>query len=115
VANPVLTSAATVACSFQGSVTITNSGTVKLTVAGSPVAVSSGVSGWSVSGCNATTPNGTKAPCSKVATPTGGVSTKLTVGGSAVLLKTLAAPISGSAVVHTVSVTKVASTKLTAA
>lgn len=99
----VLTTGATVACKFQGTVAVTDAAPVKLVVAGEPVAVASGVSGWTVAGCAAMLPSGTASPCATVAAPSAGVAVKLVVGGSPVLLKTVAALTVGSGVPHPVS------------
>lgn len=105
-ASEVLTSAASVSCTFKGTVTTGNPKPVKLIVAGNPVLVASGVSHWTVNNCQATSGN-SKAPCSAVGPPTAGTSAKLRSNGQGVLLANLSAPSVGSAVVagHTVSAT----------
>jgi hypothetical protein len=105
-AKTVLTTAASVNCSFKGTVITGNTGPVKLIVAGKPVLVASGVSGWTVTPntCTATS-GGSPAPCASVGTPTAGTSAKLQSNGQAVLLESFSAPAQGSLVVHTVSAT----------
>jgi hypothetical protein len=103
---PVLTTAWSLACTFQGSVTVPEPTSVKLRVAGKPVLVKDSVSTWTVGGCKATA-GSTNSPCSTVGDPTAGVASKLFVGDQAVLLTKVSAPSVGSAVTtgHTVSVT----------
>lgn len=100
----VLTTAASVSCTFNGTVTTGNPKPVKLIVAGNPVLVASGVSQWAVKNCKAAS-GSSPAPCSTVGPPTAGTSAKLQSNGQAVLLATFSAPSVGSAVTagHTVS------------
>jgi len=103
----VLTTAWSLECSFQGSVTVPEPTSVKLRVAGKPVLLDNTVSTWTVTACKAVSGN-TPAPCSSVGKRTAGVAAKLSVGGQAVLLETFSALSVGSAVTanHTVSVSK---------
>ena len=107
-ASAVLTTAASVSCSFKGTVVTSNPGPVKLIVAGKPVLVASGVSSWTVTPntCTATSGN-SPAPCATVGIPTAGTSAKLLSNGQAVLLGSFSAPAMGSALTvgHTVSAT----------
>jgi hypothetical protein len=106
--NPVLTTAASLSCTFKGAVVTSNPGTVKLIVAGNAVLLAAGVSQWTVTTGTCTAQAGNSpAPCATVGTPTAGASTKLKSNGQAVLLSTFGAPSVGSAVTagHTVSAT----------
>jgi len=79
--------AGSLACSHQGSVTV-SSVSARLTVGGKGVLLSGQESGLDFAGCtNMTTSSpASPAPCISDAA-TAGVATKLTVGGTAVLLK----------------------------
>lgn len=79
----VLTTASTVTCATQGTVTPVSG--ARLRVGGRPVLLATQVPTWTVAGCKRQT------PCATVAPPTAGAATKLTVGGIPVLLDTLAA------------------------
>jgi hypothetical protein len=83
----VLTTSSKMGCATQGVVTAPS--TAKLHADGAAVLLENGVSSWTVASC------GKNPPCKTVAPPTAGVSTKLTVQGSAVLLATLQAQGSG--------------------
>ena len=93
-ASEVLTSAASVSCTFKGTVTTGNPKPVKLIVAGNPVLVASGVSHWTVNNCQATSGN-SKAPCSAVGPPTAGTSAKLLSNGPARPAGHLQRPVGG--------------------
>jgi hypothetical protein len=101
----VLTTAWTLACSFQGSVTVPEQTSVKLRVAGHPVLLRNTVSAWTVAHCQAQA-GSAKSPCASVGGPTAGVASRLFVGDQPVLLTTFNAPSVGSTVTekHTVSV-----------
>lgn len=90
----VLTTSSRIVCGSQGAVS--TSGQAKLTVGGVPVLVKAGVAGKSLSGCTVVTnaSSGTK-QCSTVASVSAGEATKLTVGGAAVMLDTLAGTADG--------------------
>jgi hypothetical protein len=97
----VLTTAWTLECTFQGSVSVPDQSAVKLHVAGAPVLLASTVASWQVSACQAVTPDGTKSPCATVTpVPTPYPPAKLTVGAAKVpvLLETFSADTIGSAV-----------------
>ena len=77
-----------------GSVSITS--TAKLSVNGNPVLLKSGIVGKTVTGCKNNPPPIGDTPCLNVTSVTAGEATKLTVGGSGVMLdSTLAGTTSG--------------------
>jgi len=91
----VLTESSTVDCGHGGSVSV--QGQSKLTVGGSAVLVQGGVTGKSVSALCATQdkPDSGLKKCTTVASVTAGYATKLTIGGSPVVLDTLAGTTDG--------------------
>lgn len=85
----VLTEDSRITCATGGTVSAT--GEAKLRVAGKPVLLLAGVAGKSVGSCTTVTdPNTGLKQCTAVSAVTGGQATKLTVGGTPVLLDTLA-------------------------
>jgi hypothetical protein len=89
----VLTLNSQIACPHAGTVSVSSS--EKLTVAGAKVLVLSGVMGASVAGCsNPTDSNGNKT-CMTV-TQASGTATKLTSGGSAVVIDSFAGNTDGT-------------------
>lgn len=89
-----LTTASTVTCADAGTVTLSGQG--KLTVSGNKVLASSDVSSWSISGCTQTNANAGQVPCATVVSQSGGKATKLTVGGSPVVLADLSGKTNGT-------------------
>lgn len=85
----VLTKGDTLKCTV-GQGTVQSTGADKLVVAGHKVLTQAGVAGKSIFGC---APSGSPPPptCTTVSSITSGVSTKLFVGGSPVLLAGMAA------------------------
>lgn len=86
----VLTVGSDVTCGHQGTVTVTSS--AKLSVSGNPVLLKAGIANQPVTGC-AIVPTVAPAPistkCLLVTSVDGGEATKLTAGGSPVVLETL--------------------------
>ena len=76
----VLTTSSSVSCVQGGKVSPLTS-SAKLKVGGDAVLLKNQVSSWTVTGCG-----NTNSPCATVSAPTAGVSTKLKVQGSPVLL-----------------------------
>jgi hypothetical protein len=66
--------------------TVSTSSSSKLTVAGAAVLTGDGVTGKTVAGCQTPTSNSTQ-PCKTVAAVSGGLASKLTVGGLPVVLE----------------------------
>jgi len=93
----VLTQGSTLACGHGA--TGSASGNSKLKVSGSAVLTSAGTSGWSFvpASCSQqvtqATPNNN--PCSQLSSQNGGKSQKLTVGGSPVILESIAGDTNG--------------------
>jgi len=85
----VLTTGSTLKCANQGKVTAGSA--AKLLVAGKPVLLADSVTAWGIVGCMQTNANAGQVPCVSGAAVSGGAANKLTVGGVAVLLDTLAA------------------------
>lgn len=84
----VLTEGASVSCAHAAPVQL-RAGQAKLTVGGARVLVAGDLVGATVAGCtNAPTPTGNK-PCVTTTNAVGGLSTRLRVGGRAVLLETV--------------------------
>jgi hypothetical protein len=112
----VLTTAATVACDYQGEVAVKAAQPAKLLAGGHPVALSTDVATWTVASCKAMTPTtpSSATPCAAVAAPTAGQAAKLVVGGTPVLLGSFAAPTAGSAVPHAATVSDAGQTVLQA-
>ncbi|MCC5858922.1 MAG: hypothetical protein JJT90_12250 [Ectothiorhodospiraceae bacterium] len=91
----VLTTAGTVICGHGGNATLSSS--AKLTVDGDPVLLQSDFSSWPFdAGCAQKDSSSSQVQCATITGITGGASTKLTVGGVAVLLDTLSGGTSGS-------------------
>ena len=103
----VLTTAATVACTFQGKVVLTPPRSA-LQVNGTPVPTAGNVGDWKPvpASCQAKTPEPKPSPCTGVGSVSAGRSTRLFVDGDPVVLEDLSALSTGSdvAVGHTVSV-----------
>lgn len=84
----VLTETASVSCAHAAPVQL-RAGQSKLTVGGARVLVAGDLVGAAVTGCtNAPTPSGNK-PCLATTSAIGGLSTRLRVGGRAVVLETV--------------------------
>lgn len=83
----VLTTAATIKCSHQGTVTVPSAGQSVLEVEGSPVLVLGDLVGKSISGCTLTPSQSTK-PCVSTTSMIVGDATTVEAGGMAVLLET---------------------------
>lgn len=91
----VLTTASNVKCG-HGPGRVSTSGSAKLKVGGNAVLLKTGVSSKSVSGCTTVTDANTSSlQCSTVSSVTAGEATKLKVGGSFVMLDTLAGQTDG--------------------
>ena len=91
----VLNAKGTVMCGHGGSAVISGSG--KLTVEGAKVMLKSDIASWSIPpGCSQTKVNNGEAPCLKVISVSGGLSSKFTVGGSPVLLEDFAGVTNGN-------------------
>jgi hypothetical protein len=89
----VLTAAGTVTCGHVPFGTVVLAGAGKLRVGGSPVLVAAGVGPAVGAGCTPSQQG--DVACATVAGVTGGLSAKLTVGGSPVVLETLAGTTNG--------------------
>ena len=95
----VLTEATTVSCAHKGEVS--KSSTAKLQLGGHPVLLENQMPSWTIPtgtvppGCTRINTQAGEKPCTKVASPTAGTATKLTVGGSKVLLDSLQATTDG--------------------
>ncbi len=89
----VLTTASHVDCLHSGHATL--SSTAKLQVAGAPVLLETGTSAWTIAGCTVAVSNAPTKPCTKLMGVLAGASTKLSVGGVAVLLETFRASTDG--------------------
>lgn len=93
----VLTTGSNVVCGHGG--TVSTSGAAKLKVSGNPVLLKAGIAGKSVSGCGtppASDVSGpTAIPCSSVTSVATGEATKLTMGGTPVMLDTLSGQTDG--------------------
>jgi hypothetical protein len=93
----VLTTGSNVSCGHAG--TVTTSSSAKLKVNGQPVLLKEGIASKSVSACS--TPNASDAsgptaiPCATVSSVDAGEATKITAGGSAVMIETLAGKTDG--------------------
>jgi hypothetical protein len=91
----VLTTASTVICGHGGSATLSSG--AKLTVEGNSVLLESDFSSWTFdASCAQKDSSSGQVQCATITGITGGTSTKLTVGGVAVLLDTLSGATSGS-------------------
>ena len=88
----VLTTGSSVGCN-HGAV-VTPLGTPKLTAAGNPVLLRGQVNSWTFAPTCAQTTQG-QVKCAAVLSVTGGVATKLTVGGDGALLNTFGATTNG--------------------
>ncbi len=84
----VLTTNDRLNCAFQGSVNL--SGADKLLAAGAPVLTRARLMGASVAACKSEK-SGSPTPCASISTISAGASTKLFVGGAAVMLDSVAA------------------------
>lgn len=91
----VLTTAATVICGHGATAVL--SGAAKLTVGGNPVLLETDFASWSFDAlCSQKNANASEVQCAKVTGISAGKSTKLSVGGQAVLLDTLGGGTSGA-------------------
>jgi hypothetical protein len=90
----VVTVGSDVECPDQGVATIASP--AKLTVSSKPVVVKDDLLNAVIAGCKQIPPPASKVTCVKVATLTSGEAAKLTVGGRAVLLDSLAAVTAGA-------------------
>lgn len=79
-------------CNHGGTATLSASS--KLTIGGSPVIVATDVPSWSIAGCSQTDSSKSQLPCIKFVSFTG-KSTKLTVGGQAVVLDSFSGTTNG--------------------
>ncbi len=105
----VLTTSSVVECPHHA--TVTTTGSPKLTVLTSPVLTVDSVSQWTIASCPWKPPPATNVPCTKVVSESN-VATKLTVGGSAVVLENSVGKTNGS--VPTPMSAKAGQAKLTA-
>src|SRR5262245_3741136 len=84
----VLTTGSNITCGHEG--TVATSSTAKLKVNGQPVLLREGIVGKAVENClTPTVSNPTSSPCTSVSSVDKGKATKVTAGGSAVMLETL--------------------------
>jgi archaellum component FlaF (FlaF/FlaG flagellin family) len=83
----VLTTAAQIKCSHQGTVTVSSAGQSVVEVDGSSVLVMGDLVGKSVSGCTLT-PSQNSKPCTTTTSMIVGAATRMEAGGNAVLLET---------------------------
>jgi hypothetical protein len=96
----VLTTASTLACGHGA--TGSASSSAKLTVSGNKVLTSAGTSGWSFLSASCSqqpvpnTPKSSWVACTKLSSQNGGKSKKLTAGGSAVVLDSIAGDTDGN-------------------
>lgn len=97
----VLTTASHVDCLHGGHATL--SSTAKLQVAGAPVLLEAAATAWPIAGCTVAVSNAPTKPCLAITGVLAGPSTKLTVGGVAVLLETFRANTDGVPTPSTVS------------
>jgi hypothetical protein len=92
----VLTKESTLQCAHSGAVKLIPTQT-KLTVAGNAVMVDGDLSGAPISGClTVTDPNTSALTCLTVVSASGGVATKLKVGGKGVLLQDVSGQTNGT-------------------
>jgi hypothetical protein len=92
----VLVEAGSVTCANQGTVKL-KAGQSKLTVGGSKALVDGDMASAPISGCTTVTdPNTSALQCLLVASASGGVAGKLTVGGKGVLLKDVSGNTNGT-------------------
>ena len=82
-----LTTAATIKCSHQGTVTVPSAGQSVLEIEGSPALVVGDLVGKSIAGCTLTPSTSTK-PCTTTTSMIVGAAMTLEAGGQAVLLDT---------------------------
>ncbi len=89
----VITTASTVRCGAlsggQHGGTVATTSDARLTVGGAAVVAADGVAGKSVSGCQTPSTNSSQ-PCKNVLVVSGGLASKLTVGGRPVVLADVA-------------------------
>jgi hypothetical protein len=107
----VLTVASAVTCPHQASVA--TSGTSKLTVSGSAALLAAGIAGQTVSACPISDSSSTT-KCRTVLSVTGGLATKLTVGGAPVVLESLIGVTDGVSPAGNALVAQANQTRLTA-
>ena len=109
----LLTASGEVKCGHGGTAQISGEG--KLTVNGAAVMCESDVTSWVIPpGCSQTTSDTGQVPCATLQSVTGGTSSKLTVGGSKVLLASMTAVSKEGKPANDVSATDAGQDKVTA-